>query len=185
MNLPKDADGQVSRVAGRFALVAAGGELATSFGITGWPSGTAFKATSACFNDWLRNRGTVGKAEIQKAENAIRAFLLAHGASRFQSMSADIVIAEKTVVNRAGWFSDTNGERQYHFSREAWQEAIKSTGCDWKFLAQHLSKNGHVILDKDRNDRQIRIPGGKARVISVKHSFLSSDSGSVSSPGLE
>ncbi|MEZ5535344.1 MAG: DUF927 domain-containing protein [Thiolinea sp.] len=41
--LPKDADSQVRRVAGSFATICAGGELATDFGLTGWPEGRRVK----------------------------------------------------------------------------------------------------------------------------------------------
>jgi uncharacterized protein (DUF927 family) len=48
-NVAAGADGQVLRVAGRFALIAAAGELATAFGITGWPDGEAERAAAVCF----------------------------------------------------------------------------------------------------------------------------------------
>jgi hypothetical protein len=38
-NVPEDAAGQVLRVAQRFGLVAVAGELATHYGVTGWPEG--------------------------------------------------------------------------------------------------------------------------------------------------
>ena len=52
-NCPKGADGQVSRVAARFGLVAAGGEMATAFGVLPWEPGEATKAAARCFADWL------------------------------------------------------------------------------------------------------------------------------------
>jgi putative DNA primase/helicase len=51
-NVPQSASGQVQRVAMRFALAAAGGELATKAGITGWSNGEAIKAAVRCFKDW-------------------------------------------------------------------------------------------------------------------------------------
>ena len=56
-HLPTDATGQVHRVCQCFALVAAAGELATEFGITGWPQGEAERAAARCFSDWLLQRG--------------------------------------------------------------------------------------------------------------------------------
>lgn len=38
--LPPGADGQVRRVADRFALVAAAGDIASAHGATGWPAWT-------------------------------------------------------------------------------------------------------------------------------------------------
>ena len=41
VNVPKDADGQVGRVANQFGLMAAAGELATELGVTPWRRGLA------------------------------------------------------------------------------------------------------------------------------------------------
>lgn len=59
-NVVQGASEQVSRVASRFALVAAAGEMATDFGITGWEKGEAYQAAIACFNAWLDGRGGIG-----------------------------------------------------------------------------------------------------------------------------
>src|SRR5689334_18189728 len=62
-NVPPGADGQVARVARRFGLVAAAGELATALGVLPWPEGEAERAAARCFADWLAARGGVGPAE--------------------------------------------------------------------------------------------------------------------------
>lgn len=43
------ADGQLGRIAVRFALVALAGELASEWAITGWPAGWATEAAATCF----------------------------------------------------------------------------------------------------------------------------------------
>lgn len=48
-HIPKESSGQVKRVGRRFGLVAAAGELATMFGLTGWDKGSATLAASKCF----------------------------------------------------------------------------------------------------------------------------------------
>ena len=40
-------DGQVKRAAARFAMLALAGELATSYGVTGWPEGAATAAAAS------------------------------------------------------------------------------------------------------------------------------------------
>jgi uncharacterized protein (DUF927 family) len=52
--LPK-GNRQAGRVAGKFAAVAAGGELATRYGLTGWPAGEAEDAAIQCFDMWFSN----------------------------------------------------------------------------------------------------------------------------------
>ncbi|MCP9760732.1 DUF927 domain-containing protein, partial [Aquitalea sp. S1-19] len=55
-DVPKDATGQVVRAAGRFALVAVAGELATAYGLTGWQPGEAMHAAVRLFKEWLAAR---------------------------------------------------------------------------------------------------------------------------------
>ena len=49
-HVPDGSSDEVSRAAGRFALVGAAGELATEFGVTGWREGEAEGAAKACFD---------------------------------------------------------------------------------------------------------------------------------------
>jgi len=81
--VPEGASGQVGRVAGRFALVAAAGELATEAGLTGWPQGESERAARACFNAWLAARGGSGNGEVTAMLRQVRGFLEAHGEGRF------------------------------------------------------------------------------------------------------
>ncbi|MGZ8262067.1 MAG: hypothetical protein ACXWTU_03785 [Methylotenera sp.] len=64
-HLTDDAGGQSSRAASRFALVAAAGELATPWGITGWEQGEAIKAAEICFKAWIERRGGTGNQEAE------------------------------------------------------------------------------------------------------------------------
>ncbi|MCH8813664.1 MAG: heavy metal translocating P-type ATPase [Chloroflexi bacterium] len=63
--VPADADGQVKRAAGRFALVAAAGELAIHAGVISWEPGEACRAATSCFEAWLEARGGSGASEIR------------------------------------------------------------------------------------------------------------------------
>jgi putative DNA primase/helicase len=82
--LPKGADGQVGRVAQRFALIAFAGELAIRLGVIRvWEAGTAIGAAGTCFEAWLKERGHEGAAEAHGGVEAVRSFLEMHGMSRF------------------------------------------------------------------------------------------------------
>ncbi len=70
--LPKNADGQVTRVARRFALVAAAGELAASLGILPWPDDEASRAAGSCFEAWLQRRGGAQSAELIAGVSQVR-----------------------------------------------------------------------------------------------------------------
>jgi putative DNA primase/helicase len=81
--VPAAASGEIYRVAERFAVVGAAGELATETDITGWGPGAALQSAAWCFARWLQNRST-GASDLDKAIAQIRAFLLANGESRFE-----------------------------------------------------------------------------------------------------
>lgn len=80
---PEASSGQVHRAAARFAMIAAGGELASRFGVTGWPEGEAIEAAGRCFNDWIAERGSAGDAEEAAMLAQIEEFFERHGEARF------------------------------------------------------------------------------------------------------
>jgi uncharacterized protein (DUF927 family) len=83
-HVPAGASGQVYRVAQRFGLIGAAGELATAAGITGWPEGAALTAAARCFHDWLQRRGDIGNAEEARALSQVRLFFEQYGEARFK-----------------------------------------------------------------------------------------------------
>jgi putative DNA primase/helicase len=52
-HVPEDADGQVARVAARFGLIAAAGELPIAADILPWTEGEAERSAFACLRAWL------------------------------------------------------------------------------------------------------------------------------------
>lgn len=81
--VPSNAGGQAQRVAQRFALVAVAGELATTYGITGWPDGFATTAAQVCFDAWLAARGGAGDMESNKIVEILQRVVESDGESRF------------------------------------------------------------------------------------------------------
>jgi putative DNA primase/helicase len=108
-HLPDGADGQVRSVAGRFALIGAAGELAQTYGVLPWPEDEAIGAAGACFKAWLAERGGAGATEDMRAIEAVRSFIAAHGASRFEVVAEASNGADQRIINRAG-FKQANGE---------------------------------------------------------------------------
>jgi uncharacterized protein (DUF927 family) len=97
---PSDADGQVKRVASRFGLMAAAGELAIQWGLLPWPQEEARKAAASCFQGWLEVRGGLESAEIMQAIDHIKAFFAEYGHSRFESLEEGEI--KPRIPNRAG-----------------------------------------------------------------------------------
>lgn len=86
-NCPANSNGQVQRVAARFGLVAYAGELATTWGITGWDYNAVGPAIAQVFAAWLKKRGTSGAQEPAQMVAQVRRFIEAHGGARFQELT--------------------------------------------------------------------------------------------------
>ena len=82
-HVPEGADGQVERVAQRFALIAASGEIAAAASIVPWDKGVATAAAARCFADWLAVRGGIEPAEDREGIQQVRSFIQANGVARF------------------------------------------------------------------------------------------------------
>lgn len=154
--LPKNASGQVSRAFHRFALVAAAGELATQFGITGWEIGEAANAVMICFHDWLQARGSVGMQEEDVAIAQVRKFFEMHGSSRFGSIQLEP--PESKTMNRAGFKKFTEQGIEYLVLPEVFKSEI-CAGLDFKFVSKICIQHGLLIPGSDgKATRPERIP---------------------------
>lgn len=147
-NCPPNADGQVSRVVARFALVAAGGEMATAFGVLPWQPGEATRAAAKCFRDWLDTRGGIEPAEEREALSAVRRFIELHGTSRFEPMGSlaptDNMGApiDTRIQSRAGFRRrDDEGSIEYIVLPEVWRGEV-CAGLDAVMVAKTLAGRG-------------------------------------------
>lgn len=128
-HLPADASGQVRTGAQRFGLAAAAGEMAVSYGVLPWPAGEATRAAAACLRAWIKQRGGSGAAEEGDGLRQVRAFLEAHGESRFTRLS-DLNGDEpepadgRVTVNRAGWRRPAKDGWEYLILPEAWKSEV-------------------------------------------------------------
>ncbi|GHU34833.1 hypothetical protein AGMMS50256_29050 [Betaproteobacteria bacterium] len=158
---PKDASGQVSRVARRFALCAWAGELATLWNLTGWQPEEAENAAKTCFTAWLSGFGGAGNREEREILSQVRAFFEAHGASRFEDMRPANLDKVEKVINRTGFFRTLeDGRREYLVLPEAFKSEV-CKGLDPNLAAKVLRKAGWLILGEKekRNTQVIRLPG--------------------------
>ncbi|ACB35733.1 protein of unknown function DUF927 [Leptothrix cholodnii SP-6] len=151
------SSGQVIRVARRFGLVAAAGELATDYDLTGWRGGEAFDAVGQCFTSWLAGFGGAGNREDRALLTQVRAFFEVHGASRFESMEATV---EQRVANRAGFWRDGEDTgRQFLVLPEVFKREL-CAGFDPKAAAKALIEAGVILAGKDgKASRSERLPG--------------------------
>ncbi|MXE65929.1 propanediol utilization protein, partial [Escherichia coli] len=84
-SLPDNASSQVRRVASRFAMLDAAGELATF--VTGWTAEECHAAVRRAFDDWLHEFGLENREKYQVIARA-RDFIQRYALSRFQPYTA-------------------------------------------------------------------------------------------------
>lgn len=156
--VPAGADGQVRRVAQRFALCGLAGGLAVQMGIQ--PSDfDAPGCAERCFHDWLTARGGIGASEDAAILAAVRLFIEQHGASRFQDLNTQM----STCVNRVGFRRNVRGVTEYIVLPESFRaEIIK--GFSPRRAAAVLRNAGWLHLSDDKNTTKRELPGmGRVR----------------------
>ena len=155
---PEGADGQVQRAAGRFGLVAAAGELATTQGILPWHQGEVIEGVATCFQAWLEARGGIEPAEVTAAIAQVRHFIEQHGESRFAPWHSD---GNRPTILRAGFSRATDdGGTEYYVLPEVWKSEV-CAGFDAGMVARTLAERGLLIPDGTDHKPQSRhrLPG--------------------------
>jgi uncharacterized protein (DUF927 family) len=154
--LPSNACGQIERVARRFGLAAAAGEMATDYGLTGWKKGDALEAASRCFQSWLDSFGGPGNLEERALLAQVKAFIEQHGASRFEDMSAE---DGQRTINRAGFYrKDGTGRREHLILPQVFRQDV-CAGFDPKYATRVLLAHGWLVPANDgRPTQKPRLP---------------------------
>lgn len=156
-------EGQDKRAAARFALIGMAGELATDYGVTGWPVGAAGEAAAHGFKLWQSMRGK-GNDERRQILQRVSGFIERHGDGRFSD--ADTT-NDVQIRDRAGWWRDTNGGREYLFTTDGMREATK--GIDFKRALDVLQEAKALPTPGANGERArfIRIAGRGVKVYPI------------------
>jgi putative DNA primase/helicase len=174
-----NAAGEVKRAADRFALIAAAGELATRYGLTGWEKGAALNAARMCYEDWLAQRGTTGSADLYKAGRQVRAFLEKHGSSRFQFVRGGPTTDEETIIHdRAGFrrFNKKTGEAEFLILPETFRDEV-CKGFSYLTVINELERRGFARCQRPAATIKTPLPGFRndAHVFCIRAAILESD----------
>ena len=154
-------NGQAYRVAKRFALVAAAGELATQANITGWQQGCVIQAVGQCFNAWLDGFGDGANLESRNILAEVKAFFEAHGSSRFENMQPPVMNDGsdmlQRIINRVGYYRQDDNSRAYLVYPEQFKSEI-CQGRDPRQVAKVLNAAGWLDCDTGKNTKAVRLP---------------------------
>lgn len=170
----EQSNGQIQRVAAKFGLVAAAGELAASYDVLPWPEGAAFEAASICFKAWRDARGGNNSEEEDEALRAVKGYIEAHGASRFEVMDDRVEIGpDRNVLNRAGYRKRVDDLWEYYVLPEAWRTICH--GMDPAMVARTLRAHGLLeVGEAGRLQKNMRLPGiaGTTRCYVIRSNLL-------------
>ena len=141
--VPSDADGQIGRIADRFALCAIAGEAAIEAGALPWAQGEAIKVCSSEFQKFLSIRG-LGSFEVVQGIAAVEKFLVVNGA-RFQNHNGE----DAHINNLVGWYKDSGhtGVREYYIPSSNWSEVCGGYSPD--AVAKALADRGELVANTD------------------------------------
>ena len=151
---PKGADAQVLRVARRFAICAIAGSLAQQSGILPHDFDAA-GAVKACFDDWLAARGGAGAQEDTAILAAVRLFIEANGASRFQNLDGP----DAVCINRVGFRRSTGTGNEFLVLPESFKSEVVK-GYSERRAAKVLLDAGWLRLERgNRLKSRVSLPG--------------------------
>ncbi|MEI7607535.1 MAG: hypothetical protein WCJ64_09130 [Rhodospirillaceae bacterium] len=163
---PASSDPQVERVAKRFALFAAAGQMAAAMGILPWPQDEAERGVAVCFQAWLAERGGTGPSELVSAVHQVTSLLERYGSSRFDAWHVggrDFEHINDHAHDRWGWRKVEkleSGETEYFATAAGFDELCK--GFDRSRVVKELIRIGMLVPGRDGKSAQaVSIPGHK------------------------
>jgi putative DNA primase/helicase len=169
------ADGQVMRVARRFAMIGAAGEMARAALALPWGEGEAMAAAQTCLDAWLGWRGGDGAGEITAALDAIREAVERHGDGRFVAVHDGERTNPSALIRDAlGFRLEQDGERLWGFTRTGWHEILRGV-CDPRWAARELAAADVLMVTLSQaSQHQLvkKIAGEPKRLFAVKASYL-------------
>jgi uncharacterized protein (DUF927 family) len=169
-NVPTDAEGQVRRIAHRFAVVAAAGELAVSFDVLPWEKGDAATAVTTVFKQWLNERGSAANAEEDRIISTFRDYLQANEGN-FCPVENNGVRSDR-MKQFEGWMQSD----AFLLTPEAFNNIARSVNV--RHAKRVLHDRGFLIATRQADGKvefspSIRLKGvGTRRVYQIKKSIL-------------
>lgn len=173
--VPADAGGQVKRVAGAFAMVAAAGELAAEWQVCPWPRRAAFEAAGGLFKEWIAARPTAGNLEEAQILAHVRAVMERNWQARFidwhRTTEANADLSRMAAVpdalgfrKKASDWSEESGGYLFYVTRARFAEEFATkAGFKPRRVAAVLKARGILRSDPDAATLKETLPSGDPR----------------------
>ncbi|WP_262299649.1 DUF927 domain-containing protein [Microvirga sesbaniae] len=169
--------GQAFRVAQRFALIAAAGELARDALNLPWGENEPERAAAICFDAWRSTLGGEGPGELLAAVEALRAAVEKHGESRFRplhELAADMPVNGQGFRDLIGYRFHRNKQLYWGFTATGWKEVLAGV-AEPKSVAAMLADRGELLVsnsDRATHRYHVKVEGTSKAVYAVKASAL-------------
>ena len=173
--VPRDAGGQVKRVAGAFALVAAAGELAAEWEVCPWPQRSAFEAAGLMFKEWLKSRPSAGNLEESQILAHVVSVMERNWQGRFidwaRVSEANADLSRMAAVHdalgfrkKAGDWTDEDQKFLFYVTRGRFAEEFATkAGFKPRRVAAVLKAKGILRSDHDAATLKETLPNGDPR----------------------
>jgi putative DNA primase/helicase len=155
-HLPGGASGQDDRVFKIFFTIGFAGELATRYGVTGWPAGEALTAAIDEFGRWISHKGGFGNQEEKQMLEQIRYFFSTYAQSKFQKIVRGKTFECSNISERAGFTetrtnADGSTEDLFYVFPEYFKNVI-AKGLSLKIVSKLLIDQG-IMETKQAGER--------------------------------
>jgi putative DNA primase/helicase len=141
-------EGQLRRVARRFALVATAGVMAIGAGLVDWDEAAFLEGVKELFRNWVTARGDGGPIEEAQILAIARSYFSRYGESRFDSIDEPPDLAslkERPAADRSGYRTGRGGDRRWFVFPPVWKEII--------FASVNPQKAAAALYEKGMLDR--------------------------------
>ncbi len=157
------SDGLTERALQRFALIAAAGELATAFAITGWETGEVVGALKEVMKLWLQGRDLPTLRDLDATRDRVLAFVRVHS-SKLMPLPATPTPLQP---GKMGWIDQDT----FYFSDVAWTMMHK--GYEPRDSARQLRNAGALQCnDEGLQFKMPRAVVGRPRAYAVRRAWL-------------
>lgn len=175
VHVPRDAGGQVRRVAAAFALVGLAGELAAEWRVAPWPPRDSFDAAGLLFGEWLAQRPTAGNLEEAQILQHVRSVMERGWQAKFLDWAR--ITEEKSDLSRMGALLEP-----YGFRKDTAKRAAQSDDDDARYAKEPGEADFHYYVTRSRFQEEFAVKAGfkPRRVAAVlrAHGILKCDSDS-------
>jgi putative DNA primase/helicase len=174
---PLPVAGEVSRVLATLGAIAAAGELAAEYGITGWSTGQAIRGVGECFKSWWARRGAHGSSDLETAIRQVRLLCEKYEISRFEVLDVTPEAKEYRVIQERFGYREVGSEGetvQFFVLPEAWRYEL-CRGYDAQAVARELRNRGLLVSQPPGLQFKKRIKGESMWTYSLSGRILAGE----------